>query len=57
MMWFDKDDDRCLFADCRNESLDVSHCTTNPGKKSVEPDQGIQLTNNKINKLQNQKWK
>ena len=39
MMWFDKTDDRCLFADCRSEDLDVSHCTTNPGKKSVRPDQ------------------
>jgi SAM-dependent methyltransferase len=39
MMWFDKSDDRSLFADCRSEDLDVSHCTTNPGKKSVRPDQ------------------
>ena len=39
MMWFDKSDERCLFADCRSEDLDVSHCTTNPGKKSVRPDQ------------------
>ena len=39
MMWFDKSDDRCLFADCRSEELDVSHCTTNPGKKSVRPDE------------------
>lgn len=39
MMWFDKQDDRCLFADCREGALDVSHCTTNPGKKEVKPDQ------------------
>lgn len=39
MMWFDKADDRCLFADCRQSALDVSHCTTNPGKKEVKPDQ------------------
>lgn len=39
MMWFDKHDDRCLFADCREGVLDVSHCTTNPGKKEVKPDQ------------------
>lgn len=39
MMWFDKADDRCLFADCRDDVLDVSHCTTNPGKKEVKPDQ------------------
>lgn len=39
MMWFDKTDDRCLFADCREGTLDVSHCTTNPGKKEVKPDQ------------------
>jgi len=38
MMWFDKTDDRCLFADCREGALDVSHCTTNPGKKEVKPD-------------------
>ena len=25
MMWFDKDDDRAVFADCRNEVMDVSH--------------------------------
>ena len=39
MMWFDKQDDRCLFADCRDDVLDVSHCTVNPGKKQVRPDQ------------------
>jgi len=38
MMWFDKADDRCLFADCRREEMDVSHCSTNPGKKNVDPD-------------------
>ena len=38
-MWFDKQDDRCLFADCRQGVLDVSHCTTNPGKKEVKPDE------------------
>lgn len=38
MMWFDKADDRCLFADCRREELDVSHCSTNPGRKNVDPD-------------------
>ena len=38
MMWFDKADDRCLFADCRQEEMDVSHCSTNPGRKNVNPD-------------------
>ena len=38
MMWFDKDDDRAVFADCRSEVMDVSHCTSNPGKKEVLPD-------------------
>ena len=36
-MWFDKDDDRAVFADCRSESLDVSHCPSNPGRKVVDP--------------------
>ena len=38
MMWFDKHDDRAVFADCRAEELDVSHCTSNPGRKVVAPD-------------------
>ena len=38
MMWFDKKDERCLYADQREDVLDVSHCTSNPGKKEVKPD-------------------
>jgi ubiquinone/menaquinone biosynthesis C-methylase UbiE len=38
MMWFDKNDDRAIFADVRAGDLDVSHCTQNPGRKSVQPD-------------------
>ena len=38
MMWFDKEDERAVFADIRSEDMDVSHCKTNPGKKSVRPD-------------------
>jgi len=38
-MWFDKKDERCLYADQRKDFLDVSHCTSNPGKKEVKPDQ------------------
>ena len=38
MMWFDKEDSRAIFADCREGELDVSHCTTNPGRKAVYPD-------------------
>ena len=38
MMWFDKEDDRAVFADIRCEELDVSHCTSNPGRKIVQPD-------------------
>ena len=37
-MWFDKNDNRATFADCRKEKLDVSHCNTNPGKKEINPD-------------------
>jgi hypothetical protein len=39
MMWFDKFDERCLFADQREGELDVSHCTVNPGRKVIAPDQ------------------
>lgn len=38
MMWFDKEDNRAIFADKREGSLDVSHCTSNPGKKIINPD-------------------
>ena len=38
MMWFDKNDPRCFFADQRQGNLDVSHCTKNVGKKIVSPD-------------------
>ena len=38
MMWFDKQDKRAVFADCREGELDVSHCKTNPGRKAVYPD-------------------
>src|SRR6056300_1829598 len=38
MMWFDKEDNRAIFADKRKGSLDVSHCTSNPGKKIINPD-------------------
>lgn len=37
MMWFDKEDNRAIFADKREGSLDVSHCTSNPGKKIINP--------------------
>jgi len=38
MMWFDKNDPRCFFADQRQGNLDVSHCSKNPGKKIINPD-------------------
>ena len=37
MFWFDKNDNRVIFADARKGKLDVSHCTTNPGKKEINP--------------------
>ena len=38
MIWFNKDDNRAVFADCRSGELDVSHCSSNPGRKMVDPD-------------------
>lgn len=38
MMWFNKKDDRAVFADCRQAELDVGHCTKSPGRKAVKPD-------------------
>ena len=45
MMWFDKEDNRAIFADKREGSLDVSHCTSNPGKKIINPDVIHDFTN------------
>ena len=39
MMWFDKHDDRCLFADCREGVLDGKAYKKNVGMKVVKPDQ------------------
>ena len=41
MMWFDKTDDRCLFADCREEEMKIDHLPSQAGRsaKSVRPDQ------------------
>lgn len=39
MMWFDKQDDRCLFADCREGVLDGKAYKKNVGMKVVKPDQ------------------
>ena len=41
MMWFDKSDDRCLFADCRRETIHIDHLPSQSGRsaKRVEPDQ------------------
>jgi SAM-dependent methyltransferase len=40
MMWFDKDDDRAVFADCRNEVMGIDHLPSQQGRspKSVQPD-------------------
>jgi len=45
MMWFNKEDNRAIFADKREGSLDVSHCTSNPGKKIINPDVIHDFTN------------
>jgi hypothetical protein len=41
MMWFDKHDDRCLFADCREGVMGISHLPSAQGRspKSVQPDE------------------
>lgn len=39
MMWFDKHDARCLFADCREGVLDGKAYKKNVGMKIVKPDQ------------------
>ena len=41
MMWFDKQDDRCLFADCREDVMEVNHLPSAKGRspKAVLPDQ------------------
>jgi len=41
MMWFDKQDDRCLFADCREGVMGIDHMPSQSGRspKSVIPDQ------------------
>lgn len=40
MMWFDKKDDRCLFADCREGVMSIDHYPSAQGRsaKSVMPD-------------------
>ena len=40
MMWFDKTDDRCLFADCRSEEMQIDHLPSQVGRsaKKVRPD-------------------
>mgnify|MGYP000150313526 CR=1 FL=1 len=38
MMWFDKNDNRVIFADKRKGQLDTSNCSKNPGKKIICPD-------------------
>jgi SAM-dependent methyltransferase len=40
MMWFDKDDNRAVFADCRNEVMGIDHFPSQQGRspKSVQPD-------------------
>ena len=40
MMWFDKSDDRCLFADCREDEMSVDHLPSQTGRspKVVKPD-------------------
>ena len=39
-MWFDKDDDRAVFADCRNEVMGIDHLPSQQGRspKAVQPD-------------------
>ena len=41
MMWFDKQDDRCLFADCRQGVMEINHLPSAHGRspKSVQPDE------------------
>ncbi len=41
MMWFDKQDDRCLFADCRKGRMEINHLPSAQGRsaKSVQPDE------------------
>ena len=41
MMWFDKQDDRCLFADCRQDVMKIDHLPAAQGRsaKAVKPDQ------------------
>lgn len=41
MMWFDKTDDRCLFADCRSAEMQINHLPSQAGRsaKKVRPDQ------------------
>ena len=41
MMWFDKQDDRCLFADRRRETMNIDHHPSqkNRNPKVVNPDQ------------------
>jgi hypothetical protein len=41
MMWFDKQDERCLFADQRRETMDIDHLPSQAGRsaKVVDPDQ------------------
>ena len=41
MMWFDKHDDRCLFADQRRETMEICHLPSQTGRsaKVVDPDQ------------------
>jgi len=40
MMWFDKSDDRCLFADCRSGEMQIDHLSSQSGRspKKVRPD-------------------
>ncbi len=41
MMWFDKEDDRCLFADQREDELKIDHWPSQLGRasKKIKPDQ------------------
>ena len=40
MMWFDKGDNRVVFADCRNEVMVIDHLPSQQGRspKSIQPD-------------------
>ncbi len=40
MMWFDKTDDRCLFADCRSGEMQIDHLPSQSRRspKKVRPD-------------------